>query len=67
VVGAGAIGGNFGGWLLEAGRDVSFLVCPAAVGLSIRSRFGDADLSAPPTISEGARRRRSIGLLSCKA
>jgi hypothetical protein len=26
----------------------------ARVGLTIRSRFGDADLSAPPTISEGA-------------
>ena len=29
VVGAGAIGGYFGGRLLEAGRDVTFLVRPA--------------------------------------
>ena len=47
VVGAGAIGGYFGGRLLQAGRDVTFLVRPrraallAKHGLSIRSRFGD--------------------------
>ena len=28
VVGAGAVGGYFGGRLLEAGRDVTFLVRP---------------------------------------
>ena len=55
VVGAGAIGGYFGGRLLEAGRDVTFLVRPrraaelARTGLVIRSRFGDAVLAAPPT------------------
>ena len=44
VIGAGAIGGYFGGRLLEAGRDVTFLVRPrraaelARIGLSIRSR-----------------------------
>ena len=32
VVGAGAIGGYFGGRLLETGRDVTFLVRPAAGG-----------------------------------
>ena len=43
VVGAGAIGGYFGGRLLEAGRDVTFLVRPrragelAANGLVIKS------------------------------
>jgi hypothetical protein len=30
VVGAGAIGGYFGGRLLEAGRDVSFWCAPGA-------------------------------------
>ena len=51
VVGAGAIGGYFGGRLLEAGRDVTFLVRPrraaelARTGLVIRSRFGDAVLA----------------------
>jgi hypothetical protein len=29
VVGAGALGGYFGGRLLEAGRDVTFLLRPA--------------------------------------
>jgi 2-dehydropantoate 2-reductase len=50
VVGAGAIGGYFGGRLLQAGRDVTFLVRPrrqaqlAKTGLVVRSRFGDASL-----------------------
>ena len=30
VVGAGAIGGYFGGRMLQAGRDVTFLVRPGA-------------------------------------
>ncbi len=56
VVGAGAIGGYFGGRLLEAGRDATFLVRPrraaelASAGLTIRSRFGDAALPAPPRL-----------------
>lgn len=56
VVGAGAVGGYFGGRLLEAGRDVTFLVRPrraeelADSGLRIRSRFGDVTLSKPPAI-----------------
>ncbi len=47
VVGAGAIGGYFGGRLLEAGRDVTFLERPrraaelAQTGLVIRSKLGD--------------------------
>ena len=60
VVGAGAIGGYFGGRLLEAGRDVTFLVRPARAarlaeaGLSIRSAFGDFDHPSPPTITADA-------------
>jgi 2-dehydropantoate 2-reductase len=60
VVGAGAIGGYFGGRLLEAGRDVVFLARPARAarlaesGLSIRSPAGDVDLPAPPTVAAGA-------------
>jgi 2-dehydropantoate 2-reductase len=56
VVGAGAVGGYFGGRLLEAGRDVTFLVRPrraaelAAAGLRIRSGLGDMTIAAPPTI-----------------
>jgi 2-dehydropantoate 2-reductase len=54
VVGAGSIGGYFGGRLLEAGRDVTLLVRSrraselARTGLAIRSPVGDVSLPAPP-------------------
>jgi 2-dehydropantoate 2-reductase len=74
VVGAGAIGGYFGGRLLEAGRDVTFLVRArrraelGKTGLVIRSRFGDATLAAPPMVTADALRRPfDLILLSCKA
>jgi 2-dehydropantoate 2-reductase len=74
VVGAGAIGGYFGGRLLEAGSDVTFLVRAgraaqlAQTGLAIRSPRGDLDLPAPPTIqSEMLRQPYDLILLSCKA
>ncbi len=74
VVGAGAIGGYFGGRLLAAGRDVTFLVRArrsqqlAKTGLVIRSRFGDANLPPPPTIAaEALRTHYDLILLSCKA
>ncbi len=74
VVGAGAIGGYFGGRLLQAGRDVTFLVRPrraealARRGLSIQSRFGDFHLPAPPLVSEqGLAEPFDLVLLSCKA
>jgi 2-dehydropantoate 2-reductase len=74
VVGAGAIGGYFGGRLLQAGRDVTFLVRPrrsaqlAKTGLVIRSRFGDVTLPSPPTVTADALRKPfDLILLSCKA
>src|ERR1700742_811481 len=74
VVGAGAIGGYFGGRLLAAGRDVTFLVRPrraaelAQNGLSVLSRHGDLKLAAPPTVTEEALREPfDLVLLSCKA
>jgi 2-dehydropantoate 2-reductase len=74
VVGAGAIGGYFGGRLLQAGRDVTFLVRPrraAALekhGLSIRSRFGDFHAPTPPLVTEERLAERfDLVLLSCKA
>ena len=74
VVGAGAVGGYFGGRLLQAGRDVTFLVRPrraallAKHGLSIRSPVGDFRRLAPPTITEDALRDPfDLVLLSCKA
>ncbi|HEU5314056.1 MAG TPA: 2-dehydropantoate 2-reductase N-terminal domain-containing protein [Candidatus Udaeobacter sp.] len=56
IVGAGAVGGYFGGRLAQAGRDVTFLVRPARAkqlsrdGLRIVSPHGDAVLS-PRVIS----------------
>jgi 2-dehydropantoate 2-reductase len=74
VVGAGAVGGYFGGRLLEAGRDVTFLVRPARAallaktGLQITSHFGDVALPAPPTVlADTLRQTFDLVLLSCKA
>jgi 2-dehydropantoate 2-reductase len=74
VVGAGAIGGYFGGRLLQAGRDVTFLVRPrrqaqlAKTGLVIRSRFGDATMATPPTVTDDALHQPfDLILLSCKS
>jgi 2-dehydropantoate 2-reductase len=74
VVGAGAIGGYFGGRLLEAGRDVTFLVRPrraaelATTGLVIRSPRGNAALPGPPTVlAENLGAPFDLVLLSCKA
>src|SRR5690349_10213860 len=59
VVGAGALGGYFGGRLLQAGRDVMFLVRSqraaqlAADGLRIRSPHGDFTIAAP-TLTAGS-------------
>ncbi|MGA7815689.1 2-dehydropantoate 2-reductase N-terminal domain-containing protein, partial [Caballeronia sp.] len=56
VVGAGAIGGYFGGWLLDAGRDVTFLVRErraaqlAETGLNVRSPNGDLSIKNPPVV-----------------
>jgi len=58
VVGAGAVGGYFGGRLAQAGRDVTFLVRPSRAkqlrrdGLRIISPHGDAVL-APKLVTAG--------------
>src|SRR5271169_5834615 len=74
IVGAGAIGGYFGGRLLEAGRDVTFLVRPARAaqlaktGLVITSSLGNASLPSPPTIlAADVREPFDLVILSCKA
>jgi 2-dehydropantoate 2-reductase len=74
VVGAGAVGGYFGGRLLQAGRDVTFLVRPrraeelADAGLRIRSRFGDVTIPKPPAIlAADLRSTFDLVLLSSKA
>src|SRR3954468_7808447 len=74
VIGAGAIGGYFGGRLLQAGRDVTFLVRPprasetASAGLGIKSPNGDVTLKNPPTVQADALKEKfDVVLLSCKA
>jgi 2-dehydropantoate 2-reductase len=74
VVGAGAIGGYFGGRMLQAGRDITFLVRPrragelASAGLVIKSPNGDVTLKAPPTVqADEIREKFDVVLLSCKA
>jgi 2-dehydropantoate 2-reductase len=74
VVGAGAIGGYFGGRLLQAGRDVTFLVRPrraaelAATGLVIKSPNSDVTLKNPPTVqADELAEKFDVVLLSCKA
>jgi 2-dehydropantoate 2-reductase len=74
VVGAGAIGGYFGGRLLAAGGDVTFLVRPrraaelAASGLVIKSPLGDVTLKNPPAVqADKLTEKFDVVLLSCKA
>ncbi len=74
VVGAGAIGGYFGGRLLQAGNDVTFLVRPkraselASAGLVIKSPNGDVTLKSPPTVqADKLAEKFDVVLLSCKA
>jgi 2-dehydropantoate 2-reductase len=71
VLGAGALGGYFGGRLVEAGRDVTFLVRPARAealrrdGLRIESPFGGA--AVPVQAVTEAQVGFDLVLLSCKA
>src|SRR5690606_36126449 len=74
VLGAGATGGYFGGRLLEAGRDVTFLVRPgrasqlAATGLAIASHAGDVSLPPPPIVlADDLRDPFDVVILGCKA
>ena len=74
VVGAGAIGGYFGGRMLQAGRDITFLVRPrratelSSAGLVIKSPHGDVTLKNPPTVQADAIKDKfDAVLLSCKA
>jgi 2-dehydropantoate 2-reductase len=74
VVGAGAIGGYFGGRMLQAGADVTFLVRErraaelAAAGLVIKSPLGDVTLKNPPTVqADKLAEQFDVVLLSCKA
>lgn len=74
VVGAGSIGGYFGGRLLQAAQDVTFLVRPRradelrTAGLIIKSPHGDAELkNVPALLSRDIKSTFDVILLSCKA
>lgn len=74
IVGAGAIGGYFGARLLEAGRDVSFLVRPGRAdelqrdGLIVRSPQGNILYPSPPCLlTHMLDEPYDLILLSCKA
>ncbi len=73
VLGAGAVGGYFGGRLAQAGADVTFLVRPARRaqlardGLRIASPLGDATLAVNTVDATTARPDYDYILLSCKA
>lgn len=74
IVGAGAVGGYFGGRLAAAGRDVTFLVRPhraqalQSKGLVIRSPRGDLVLNEVRTVLTNAIAQPfDLVLLSCKA
>lgn len=72
IVGAGGIGGYFGGRMAEAGCDVTFLLRPrraaqiAGAGLIIRSRYGDVALSDVQYVM-AVDRPYDLVLIACKA
>ena len=73
VIGAGAIGGYFGGRLLQAGRDVTFLVRPrragqlAESGLVIESPLGNARIAAKTVVAGELEPGYDLVLFTCKA
>src|SRR5690606_39974336 len=73
VVGAGGVGGYFGARLLQAGRDVTFLIRPARAGvlardgLTLHSPLGDFHHPSPPHVTADALTPFDLILLSCKA
>jgi 2-dehydropantoate 2-reductase len=73
ILGAGAVGGYFGGRLVQAGADVTFLVRPAraqklaAAGLVIRSPLGDARIAVRTVLQDAVRPEYDLVVLSCKA
>ncbi len=74
ILGAGAVGGYFGGRLLQAGRDVTFLVRAgraaelARDGLIIKSAYGDVTLPNPATVqADNLSQTFDVVILSSKA
>ncbi|MCC7079330.1 MAG: ketopantoate reductase family protein [Burkholderiales bacterium] len=73
VLGAGGIGGYFGGRLVQAGADVTFLVRENRCnqlrehGLRIESQYGDAVLEVDAKLQAQIEPRYDLILLTCKA
>lgn len=73
VLGAGAIGGYFGGRLAQAGVDTTFLVRPkrretiARDGLVIESPLGDARIAAKTVVAGELEPGYDLVILTCKA
>ncbi len=73
VLGAGAMGGYFGGRLAEAGADVTFLVRPrraqelARSGLAIESPAGDFKGPVKTVLAEKLGPDHDVVLFTCKA
>ena len=72
VIGAGAVGGYFGGRLAAAGAEVTFAVRPATAdvlqreGLRVRSPLGDLHLPKPRLLSDGERGAFDLVLICTK-
>ena len=73
VLGAGGVGGYFGGRLAEAGTDVTFLVRETRrakldkEGLRIKSQFGDACIPVQTVLQSEVQPDYDLVLLACKA
>jgi len=73
VLGAGGIGGYFGGRLAESGGDVTFLVREgrrkvlSEQGLQIESPFGDAQLAVKTVVAPDLAPNYDAVILTCKA
>jgi len=73
VLGAGGIGGYFGGRLVESGADVTFLVREgrrkilSEQGLQIESPFGDAQLAVETVVASDVAPIYDAVTLTCKA
>jgi 2-dehydropantoate 2-reductase len=73
VLGAGAVGGYFGGRMAEAGADVTFLVRPkradsiAKDGLRIRGKSGDLTLAAKCVLAGKVGADYDVVMLTAKA
>ena len=73
VLGAGGVGGYFGGRLAAAGADITFLVRPARRaqlardGLRVQSVLGDINMPVKTVTASGLTPGYDLVLLTCKA